>query len=363
MNKILFLLSLCAFVSFTACETKSEEKSETGKFTITSPMLVDTFFTKDYVAQIQSIQNVEIRAQVKGYLQAINADEGQAVKADQVLFNIMPKMYEAEVQKAEAETKTAELEWQNTKTLAEKNIVSSSELAIAQAKLDKQRAELSEAQLELSFTKIKAPFDGTIDRIKLKKGSLIDEGAILTTLSNNKEVYTYFNVTEVEYLDYKNRKSNDKQNATLILANGEEYKYKGKIETIESEFDNNTGNIAFRAKFPNPELLLKHGETGKVRLTVPIKNALIIPQKATFDIQDKIYVYVVDKDNKIKSRNIVIKQELPNLYIVESGLSKDDNILLEGVQSVKEDDTIQPEFVKPSEVVEHLQLIQQKDKG
>ena len=326
-------------------------------------MLIDTSFAKDYVAQIQSLQNVEIRAQAKGYLQSINADEGQSVKADQVLFNIMPKVYEVAVQKEEAETKTAELEWQNTKTLAEKSIVSSAELAIAQAKLDEQKAQLAAAQLELSFTKIKAPFEGTFDRIKLKKGSLIGEGDILTTLSNNKEVYTYFNVTEVEYLDYKNRKNDNKQIATLILANGQEYKYKGKIETIESEFDNNTGNIAFRARFPNPELLLKHGETGTVRLLVPIKNALIIPQKATFEIQDKIYVYVVDKDNKVKSKNITIKQKLPNIYVVESGLSPNDKILLDGVQSVKEDDTIQPEFVQPNEVLAHLQLIDQKDKG
>ena len=363
MNKILLLISLYAFASLTACKPKNEEKSETSKYTITSPLVIDTFFTKDYVAQIQSIQNVEIRAQVKGYLESIHADEGQFVKEGQTLFNIMPKMYEAEVQKAEAETKTVELEWQNTKTLAEKNIVSSTELAIAQAKLDKQRAELAVAQLELAFTKIKAPFDGTIDRIKLKKGSLIDEGAILTTLSNNKEVYAYFNVTEVEYLDYKNRKSDDKQNITLMLANGQEYKYKGKIETIESEFDNNTGNIAFRARFPNPELLLKHGETGKVRLLVPLQNALIIPQKATFEIQDKIYVYVVDKDNKVKSRNITIKQKLPNIYVVESGLSENDKILLEGVQTVKEDDTIESEFIQPKEVVDRLQLINPKNKG
>ncbi|MEP7257300.1 MAG: efflux RND transporter periplasmic adaptor subunit [Flavitalea sp.] len=359
MNKLLLLTSLYAFVSFASCTSKPEEKIEPGKYTVTSPMILDTSLTKDYVAQIQSLQNVEIRAQVKGYLEAINVDEGQYVKAGQSLFNIMPKEYEAEMQKSKAEVKTTELEWQNTKILAEKDIVSPTELAIGQSKLDKAKAELAQAELFVSFTRIKAPFEGSIDRIRFKKGSLVDEGTLLTTLSNNREVYAYFNVSEVEYLDYKSRKTDDKQKATLILANGQEHKYKGAIETIEGEFDNNTGNIAFRAKFPNPDLLLKHGETGKVRLIVPIRNAMIIPQKATFEVQDKIYVYVVGQDNKVKSRNITVKQKLSNLYIIDTGLTENDKILLEGVQSVKDDDTIQAEFIKPKEVIDHLQLIKQ----
>jgi membrane fusion protein (multidrug efflux system) len=359
MNKTLWLISLYAFVSLPACKSKKEEKSETGKYAVTSPLVMDTSITKEYVAQIQSLQNVEIRTQVKGYLEAINVDEGQYVKAGQVLFNIMPKEYEAEMEKAKAEAKSAELEWQNTKTLAEKNIVSTTEQAIAQAKLDKAKAELAQAELFVSFTKIKAPFDGSIDRIRFKKGSLADEGTLLTTLSNNREVYAYFNVSEVEYLNYKARKATDKQNATLFLANGQEHEYKGTIETIESEFDNATGNIAFRAKFPNPQLLLKHGETGKVQLVVPLKDALIIPQKATFEIQDKIYVYVVGSDNKIRATNILINQKLPNLYIIESGLSPTDKILLEGVQTVKDDDKIEPEFLQPKEVISQLQLIKQ----
>lgn len=359
MNKTLSQLFFIAIMGLTACTAKKEEKTEIEKYSVTTPLIADTSITKDYVAQIQSLQNIELRAQVKGYLESINVDEGQQVKAGQVLFGIMPKEYEAEMEKAKAEAKSAELEWLNTKTLAEKNIVSKTELAIAQAKLDKAKAELAQAELFVSFTRIKAPFDGSIDRIRFKKGSLIDEGGLLTTLSNNKEVYAYFNVSEAEYLNYKNSKTSDKQNATLILANGDEHKYKGTIETIESEFDNETGNIAFRAKFPNPELLLKHGETGKVRLVVPIKNAMLIPQKATFEIQDKIYVYVVGKDNKVKAKNISVKEKLPNLYIIDGGLDVTDNILLEGVQNVKDDDIIKPEFIQPKEVLDHLQLIKQ----
>lgn len=360
MNKTIWLINLFIVVGLSACTSKKEEKNEEGKFTITSPILLDTSFTKEYVAQIQSLQNVEIHAMVKGYIQTINVDEGQHVKAGQVLFNILPKEYEAEFQKAKAEAKTAELEMLNTKMLADKNIVSQTELALAQAKFDEAKAEMARTELFVSFTEIKAPFEGIVDRIRFKVGSLIDEGTLLTTISNNKDIYAYFNVSEVEYLDYRSRDAADvKNNATLLLANNQPHKYKGVIETVESEFDNTTGNIAFRAKFPNPDLLLKHGETGKVQLRVDIKNALVIPQKATFEIQDKTYVYVVDQNNVVKSKNITIKQKLPDLYVIGTGLSVNDKILLEGIQSVKEDEAIQSEFIPAKEVIEHLQLIKQ----
>jgi membrane fusion protein (multidrug efflux system) len=352
MNKIVLFISLATLISFASCKEKVEEKSEPGKYSVTSPLLMDTSFTKDYVAQIQSFQNVEIRAKINGYIETINVDEGQLVKKGQLLFSIRPLQAEAELKKAKAEATKVELEVSNVKKLAEKNIVSQSELAMAVAKLEGAKAEVALAEVELSYAKVSAPFDGVIDRIQFKTGSLIDEGTLLTTLSNNKEMYAYFNVSEVEYLDYKNRKDNKEKDAvTLLLANNQPHLYKGIIQNIEGVFDNSTGNIAFRAKFPNPEYLLKHGETGKVQLTIDLKNALLIPQKATFEIQDKIYVYVVDDKNTIRSRNITIKQKMPNVYAVESGLAETDMILLEGLQSVKEDDTIQPSFIPAKQVI------------
>jgi membrane fusion protein, multidrug efflux system len=359
-NKAGLFLMLFAILNFTACTSDHEEKNEDGKFAITSPLLMDTSITKEYVAQIQSLQNVEIHAMVKGYIQAIHVDEGQQVKAGQVLFNILPKEYEAELQKVKAEAKTREIEWQNTKALAEKNIVSNTELVMAQAKLDEAKAELAKAELYVSWTEIKAPFNGVIDRIRFKVGSLIDEGTLLTTISNNQEIYAYFNVSEVEYLNFKaNSKSKEQNNVTLLLANNQVHKYKGTIETIEGEFDNETGNIAFRAKFPNPDWLLKHGETGKIQLTVEMKNVIAIPQKATYEIQDQEYVYVVDKNNVLQSKGVKIKQKLPNLYILENGLSVNDKILLEGIQQVKDDQKIEIEFMSPKQVIAALQLIKQ----
>jgi membrane fusion protein (multidrug efflux system) len=351
------LAGLCAILGHTSCTLKKEEKEESYKYTVTNPLRIDTSFTKEYVSQIKSVRNIEIRAQEKGFLQNIYVDEGQSVKAGQLLFRIMPKVYEAEFQKAQAETKAAEIELQNTKTLADKNIVSKNELAVAQAKLDQAKAETLLAQLHLSFTEIRAPFDGTIDRIPLKLGSLVDEGALLTSLSDNSQMFAYFNVSEPEYLDYEtNVKGRGNNKVSLLLANGQPLRYKGDVETIESEFDNETGNIAFRAKFPNPDKLLRNGETGKVQITMPLKNALIIPQKATYEVQDKTFVFVVDKNNVVKSRNVVITSQMPDVYVISSGIAETDKILVEGVQKVKDDDKITSEYRAPKEVISQLQL-------
>ncbi len=346
-----------ALLCLTNCTTKKEQKEEVGKFTVTNPVVLDTTLTKEYVSQIRSVQNIEIRAQEKGFLQHIYVDEGQFVTAGQLLFRIMPQMYQAELLKAQAEQNAAEIEFQNAKMLADKNVVSKSEQALAQAKLEQAKAEVALAKLHLSFTEIKAPFSGTIDRLPKKLGSLIEEGELLTTLSDNSKMFAYFNVSEPEYIDYQtNQKNRGESAVNLLLANNETLAYKGKVEVIESEFDSETGNIAFRASFPNPDKLLKNGETGKVLMTIPLNKAILIPQKATYEIQDKKYVFVVDKNNELKSREITIKGEMPDLYVVENGISINDQILLDGVQKAKDDDKIQFTYVKPAQVLSQLRL-------
>lgn len=357
MKKTIVFTGLIAVLCLTSCTTKKEEKEEEVKFTVTNPVSIDTSFTKQYVSQIKSVRNIEIRAQEKGYLQNIYVDEGQFVKAGQVLFRIMPKMYEAELLKAQAEAKAASIELQNAKSLADKNIVSKSEQSIAEAKLQEANAEVALAKLHLSFTEIRAPFDGTIDRIPEKLGSLIDEGELLTSLSDNSQMFAYFNVSEPEYLQYQTDVKDRADNkVNLVLANGDSFKHKGNVEVIESEFDNETGNIAFRARFPNSEKLLRNGETGQVQMLVPLKNAIVIPQKATYEIQDKKYVFVVDKNNNVSSKEITITGEIPDLYVISSGIDTNDKILLEGVQKVKENDRINYAYVEPQKVIKNLRL-------
>ena len=348
---------LMALLCLTNCTSKKEEKEEQVKFTVTNPIAIDTSFTKEYVSQIRSIRNIELRTQEKGFLQNIYVDEGQFVKAGQLLFRIMPGLYQAEFLKAQAEAKGAEIELQNAKTLATKNIVSKNEQAMAQAKLDHARAEVALAKLHLSFTEIKAPFDGIIDRIPKKLGSLVEEGELLTSLSDNSKMFAYFNVSEPEYLEYqKNVKGRGSSTVGLLLANGEIHKYKGKVEVIESEFDNETGNIAFRASFPNTDRLLKNGQTGKVLMKIPVRNALIIPQKATYEIQDKKFVFVVGKNNVLKSVEITIKGEMPDVYVVDTGITAEDKIVLDGIQKANDNDKITYDYQNPKEVLAHLRL-------
>lgn len=357
MKGVVSSMMLSTLLLFAACNGKKEEKEEETVYPVTSPVRMDTVINKEYVAQIQSVKNIEIRAQEKGFLEKIYVDEGQYVHAGQTLFRIMPQLYQAELMKAKAEVEQASIELRNASTLANNNVVSKNEKAMAKAKLDAANAEMRLAQIHLSFTDIKAPFSGVINRIPLKLGSLVDEGDLLTSLSDNTNVYSYFNVSEPEYLSYQTHVNDRGSNqVTLIMANGEDLPQKGEIQTIEGEFDNETGNIAFRAKFPNPDKLLRNGETGKVRMTLPLKNALIIPQKATYEIQDQKYVFVIDKNGVAKSKNIKVAYELPDLYVVASGLSEGDKILLEGVQKVKDDQKVKTKPQDPRKVLQSLRL-------
>lgn len=356
MKRVVSSVVLSAVLLLFSCNEKKEEKQEDSVYPVTSPVKMDTIINKDFVAQVQSVKNIEVRAQEKGFLEKIYVDEGQYVKAGQTLFRIMPQVYQAELLKAKAEVEQASIELRNASTLASNDIVSKNERLMAKAKLDAANAEMRLAQIHLSFTDIKAPFSGVIDRIPLKLGSLVDEGDLLTTLSDNTNIYTYFNVSEPEYLNYQtNVAGRGNQNVSLVMANGDLFNQTGEIQTIEGQFDNETGNIAFRAKFPNPEKLLRNGETGKIRMTLPLKNALIIPQKATYEIQDQKYVFVIDKNGVAKSKNIKVSYELPDIYVV-SGISPDEKILLEGVQKVKDDQKVKVKFQDPKKVLQSLKL-------
>ncbi|MNJ94919.1 Efflux pump periplasmic linker BepD precursor [compost metagenome] len=352
------ITGLWALMCLTACTSKIEkEKEDQVKFLVTNPIKKDTSIIKEYVSQIHSIQHIELRAQEKGYLEKIFVDEGQFVKKGQLLFQIMPKLYEAEMQKAAAEADFAEIEYKNTKRLADKNVVAQNELGMAKAKFDKAKAELALTKVHLGFTQIRAPFDGIIDRFHVRLGSLVDEGDLLTNLSDNSKMWVYYNVPESEYLDYKAKANTDATpKVSLLMANNKMFDYPGIVETIEGEFDNETGNIAFRATFPNPKRLLRHGETGNIQMEIPLKNTILIPQKATFEVLDKKYVYVIDKNNAIKSREITIAAELPNIFAIKSGLSVDDKILLEGIRLVKENEKIKYKLEKPEYVMSHLEL-------
>lgn len=356
MKKILIPMGLCGLLLSIGCGHKKEHHHEIPKFQVTSPLRMDTLTTKDYVCQVHAIQHIELRAMEKGYLQEIFVDEGQSVKKGQLMFQVMPNLYEAELQKAQADAEFAEIEYQNTKALADSNVVAPAELAMAKAEFDKAKAEVSLAQVHLGFTQIKAPFDGIMDRFEVRLGSLLDEGELLTSLSDNSEMWVYFNVPEAEYLAYMKAKQENGKKVRLLMANGELFDHEGTITTIEADFNNTTGNIAFRATFPNPDGLLRHGETGSILMDSKLDGALLIPQKATFEVLDQRFVFVIDEDNRVRATKIKVAAELEHLFLIEEGLDENDKILLDGLRKVKDGDEIEVEFREPATVVRGLEM-------
>lgn len=351
----LILLGLISLVCFVGCQHTEHKKIEPTIFTVTSPIQKDTVIFQEYVCQIRSIQHIELRALERGYLKEVFVDEGQSVKKGQRLFQVMPLVYQAEVGKARAEANFAEIEYLNTKSLADSNIVSLSELALVKSKLDKSYAELKLAETHLGFTEIKAPFDGIVGRFQVRVGSLLDEGELLSTLSDNSKMWVYFNVPEAEYLDYiTNASLKNMPDVILKMANNRRFETTGVIETIEADFNNETGNIAFRATFHNPKGVLRHGETGSILMPVELDNALLIPQKATYEILDKKYVYVLGKDHIVEAKQITIGEEMPHLFAITSGLSLNDTIIVEGLRKLKNKQKIQFNFLSQQEILNDL---------
>lgn len=368
LKNTITVTGFCVLLGTISCSKESTlPKPET--FQVIQPITKTIAYQHEYVAEIQATKYVEVRSRVKGYIEKVHVDEGHNVSEGQVLFTISSRTLKYELQKAEAalknaiaDLKVAEVEFTNTKSLADKNIVSKAELKMMEAKVEALKASVEEAQankeqaaLRVSFSQIKAPYKGVINRIANKMGSLIEEGDMLTTISDNHEVFAYFNLSESDYLHYLTAKDKEEnQHVSLMLANQTPYKHDGKIEIIESEFDRSTGNIAFRARFPNPERILKHGANGKVIVKEYLENALLVPQKSTFEIQDKLYVFVMKKDSTVEQRNIVSAMRIPHYFVIASGVSGNETILYEGTQSVREGNKILPTFIEQEKVLSSI---------
>jgi membrane fusion protein (multidrug efflux system) len=344
-----------AFAS--GCQHEHQREEQKPRLLVTSPLRRATTVTREFVAQVRAIQHIEVRALERGYLQGSFVDEGQVVQAGQRLFQLMPLVYQAELQKAQAEAERSQIEFANTKLLAERDIVSPNELALAKANLDRAKAEVKLASTHRGFTELRAPFTGMVGRLNARLGSLISEGDLLTTLSDNRTMWVYFNVAEADYLAFQRDAADaGPRTVRLRMANGELFDEPGTVETIVADFNNETGTIAFRAAFPNPKGLLRHGQTGKVILSTTIDRALVLPQRATFDVLDKKFVYVLDEQNVLHTRAITVSAELPHVYVVASGLDENDRVLLDGLRKVRDGAAIEPAFENPTEVLAHLEV-------
>jgi membrane fusion protein (multidrug efflux system) len=335
-----------------ALARKDEQpRLEHPKIVVTTPKAQDVVITQQYVCQIHAQHHINVRALQSGYLAEIPVKEGQAVKKGDVLFKILPTLYQAKLDVVLAEVQLAQIEFDNTNRLFKDKVVSPNEVALSQAKLAKAKAKTRLAEAEVNFTTGRAPFDGIVGKLQTQQGSVIKEGETLTTLSDNSFVWVYFNVPEVRYFEYMTNLGHEKEARPieLVLANGSKFPHTGKIGAIDARFNNENGCIPFRADFPNPDRLLRHGQTGNVLMHRTLKNAIVIPQRATFENLDRRYVYVVGKDDTVHQREIVIQHEMDGSFVVKQGLAVNDRIVLEGVRQVHDGEKVKYEFRKPQE--------------
>jgi membrane fusion protein (multidrug efflux system) len=327
---------------------------------------------QEYPAALQGTVDIEIRPQVNGNLEKIFVDEGALVTKGQPLFKINEQPYREQLNNALASYHAAEASLINTQLeidkltpLVQNKVVSEYQLKtakashkIAQANLEQAKAMVGTARINLGYTTIKAPVSGYIGRLPKKQGSLISVADVdpLTKLSDVHEVYAYFSLGETDFINFKAQYSgstiNDKIKhlapVTLVLADESDYTVTGKIDMVDGQFDKNTGAITLRAKFANAQGLLRSGNTGKIRLSLPHKNAILIPQEATVEVQDKIFVYAVDGSNKVTKQPITIIGKSGTDYLVSNGVKAGDRIVFRGFDNLQDGTVIAPEKMQPA---------------
>lgn len=321
----------------------------------------------EFPASIQGKSDVEIRPQVSGTLDKIFIDEGAYVSEGQPIFKINDRPYRealnnasASLNAAEAAAVNAQLEVEKLGPLVQNKVVSEYQLKTAKAALNVAKANVSQAkamvgtaQINLGYTLIKAPVSGYIGRLPKKQGSLINpaDPEAMTTLSDVREVYAYFSLGENDFINFKseydgnslNEKLKNLPPVSLVLADNSEYPLRGKVDMVDGRFDQTTGAITLRATFPNGKGLLRSGNTGKVKISLQHPNSLIVPQASTIEIQDKVFVFVLDKANKVTKQAVTISGKNDNGYLIKSGIKTGDRIVAKGFENLTDGATVVPE--------------------
>lgn len=369
MKKIAYLTLVLALA--TACgDKKSGMPGSSNDFAVVTVKATDADLNTSYPATIKGQQDIEIRAKVSGHITRVLVDEGATVRKGQALFEIDRTQYAAAVKAAEAQINvvksqiaTQELTVANKKMLLDKAIISKYDYDMATNSLESLKAQLAAAKAQylnakdqLSFCTITSPSNGVVGEIPYRVGSLVSASTVepLTTVSNIAKMYVYFSMTEKQLLGLSRESGGVNEAITkmpavrLMLADGSEYGNPGVISAISGVIDQATGSVQIRADFDNAGHILRSGGTGSVLIPTHASNVIIIPQKATYEIQDKKFVYTVGKDNKAKSTEItVLPQNDGKDYVVTSGLKAGDRIVVEGINKLKNEMEINP--ITPAE--------------
>lgn len=365
--KYIFYVIVSALLLSCSSNKQTEREGEAKTLSVLTLQKDSIIINSEYPARIEGKVNVDIRPQAEGYIEKILVEEGMYVKVGQPLFKIDDRIYieqlntaKAGLASALAALQTAELEVNKQILLADNNVNSGFQLKLskaqyetAKANVQQQKAAVDLAKINLNFTTVKAPVSGYIGRIPKRVGNMVtrSDSQPLTTLSDISLVYAYFSMTEKEYLqlvtDSTKQNVSDKiselKNISLVLANGTNYSYKGKVEMINGEFETGTGSISLRADFANPQNILRTGNTGRIIIPRTQKGVLLVPVLATLDIQDKIQVIRLKEDNTAERISIVISYKQGDFYVVKSGLNPGDKIVVQELAGIQDGDLIQPD--------------------
>jgi membrane fusion protein (multidrug efflux system) len=321
----------------------------------------------EYPASIQGTVDVEIRPQVSGNLDRVLVDEGAYVNKGQTLFKINERPFREQLNNAlaslhasEAALINAQLEVDKLAPLVQNKVVSDYQLKtakasqkIAAANIEQAKAMVESARINLGYTNVTAPVSGYIGRLPKKQGSLVSASDVeaLTTLSDVHEVFAYFSLGETDFINFKAQYAGNTLGdkikklppVSLILADNNAYPQTGKIDMVDGQFDKNTGAITLRATFPNANGTLRSGNTGKIRLGLQHDDAILVPQSATIEMQDKVFVFTVGKDNKVTKMPITVVGKSGVNYLIKDGVKSGDQIVLSGIDKLQEGQVIQPE--------------------
>ncbi|MFB5946664.1 efflux RND transporter periplasmic adaptor subunit [Albibacterium profundi] len=370
-NTVLQAIILPTILLIAACGGNSENK-QNAEVTISEyPILTieprSTTLNSNYPATIEGQQNIEIRPKIEGFIEHIYVDEGATVKQGQALFRISAPQYEQEKRSAEAAVKiaeaavnTAQMEVNKVRPLVEKNIISRYQLESAQFNLESQQAQLAQARANLTnastnvgYTLITSPVNGVVGTLPYKIGSLVSSNTPqpLTTVSNITNIYAYFSINEKQMLEISGREAEGSARdnlanipqVSLILANGSQFPYPGRIETTSGLINTATGSISVRATFPNPGNVVRSGSSGVIIIPLELDSAIVIPQKSTYEIQGKKFVYQLQEDNTVTSKSItVMDNDDGQFYVVNAGLKPGDKIVMEGLATLRDGLNVQP---------------------
>lgn len=367
MKNLIYILAGLVLLNSCSKAYTADQVDETPTLPVVEIRQATAFTTVAYPATIEGTVDVEIRPQINGNLERIFVDEGDYVTKGQPLFKIDEQPFRealnhamANLNGAEAALIQSELEVEKYTPLAANKVVSEFQLKtaeaaqkLAKANLDQAKAMLGTAEINLGYTLVRAPVNGYLGRLSKKQGTLVapTDGQPLTTLSDVHEVHVYFALGETDFINFKNQyqgetleeKIKNLPPVSLLLADHNAYPEKGRVDMVDGQFSRSTGTITLRATFPNAQGLLRSGNTGRIQLSLPHENALMVPQEATLEIQDKIFVFTVDQDNKVKKQPIQVIGRSGGEYLVKNGLKAGDRIVYKGFGSLEEGTLIVPE--------------------